>query len=315
MPYRRPHRRPCATGASLPSGGDGLTDGQKKKRIDKRLTPAQVKMPDLRSLFNEVLVEVQDADDSSLKLEAKLRIKLRAIEIGLRVFSCRSPEQQRNQEMSRHEAGSRRLEKHRARRAAAGTEIPHDPVAFAESLGIMLRPITRDLLNTQRTSASSSTAHASPENRPLSLSVPFITPSQFWLTYCLSSPDAAAVWRALQQDHQMLIGSLARWQQRRQLGHHVAPEEPEPHRVAPRGQEPTIRGFSANLCADREAAGFQTSFITLFDPCSPLRGAADRSQHAARHEQGHILARVEPEPDWKRVKVTADECPRISKGI
>ena len=49
--------------------------------------------------------------------------------------------------MSRHEARIRRLEKHRARRAATETEIPHDPVAFAESLGIVPDPWQRDLLN------------------------------------------------------------------------------------------------------------------------------------------------------------------------
>jgi hypothetical protein len=91
MPYRDPTRRRAYDAAYKRRR---RAHGWTKKRIDKRLTPAQIKdAEDLRSLFNEVLVEVQDADDSSLKLEAKLRIKLRAIEIGLRVFEITNHEQ------------------------------------------------------------------------------------------------------------------------------------------------------------------------------------------------------------------------------
>jgi hypothetical protein len=58
-----------------------------KKGLDKRLTNTQVEAAgDLRDLLNEVVAETRDADIASLGLEAKLRIKLRAIEIGLRVI-------------------------------------------------------------------------------------------------------------------------------------------------------------------------------------------------------------------------------------
>jgi hypothetical protein len=91
MPYRDPTRRRAYDAAYKRRR---RAHGWTKKRIDKRLTPTQIKdAEDLRNLFNEVLVEVQDADDSSLKLEAKLRIKLRAIEIGLRVFEIADHEQ------------------------------------------------------------------------------------------------------------------------------------------------------------------------------------------------------------------------------
>jgi hypothetical protein len=43
-------------------------------------------------LFNEAVAEVRTTDDSSLQLEAKLRIKLRAVEIGLRVIEIRNRE-------------------------------------------------------------------------------------------------------------------------------------------------------------------------------------------------------------------------------
>ncbi len=70
------------------------TEGWTKKRMDTRLTPVEIETTeDLRGLFNEVVADVQNADDSSLKLEAKLRIKLRAVEIGLRVIEISNHEQ------------------------------------------------------------------------------------------------------------------------------------------------------------------------------------------------------------------------------
>jgi hypothetical protein len=59
-----------------------------------RLTALEIKnAEDLSGLFNEVVEEVRSADNSSLQLEAKLRIKLRAVEIGLRVIEITSHEQ------------------------------------------------------------------------------------------------------------------------------------------------------------------------------------------------------------------------------
>jgi hypothetical protein len=59
-----------------------------------RLTALEIKnAEDLSDLYNEVVAEVRSADDSSLQLEAKLRIKLRAVEIGLRVIEITSHEQ------------------------------------------------------------------------------------------------------------------------------------------------------------------------------------------------------------------------------
>lgn len=68
--------------------------GWTKKRMDTRLTPAEIETTeDLRGLFDEAVAEVRNADDSSLKLEAKVRIKLRAVEIGLRLIEITNHEQ------------------------------------------------------------------------------------------------------------------------------------------------------------------------------------------------------------------------------
>ena len=62
-----------------------------KKGVDMRPTQAEIETAeDLRGLFNEVVADLRHADD--LKLEAKLRIKLRAVEIGLRVIEIHNLE-------------------------------------------------------------------------------------------------------------------------------------------------------------------------------------------------------------------------------
>ena len=84
MPYKNEtQRREYDKAYKCKRRSEGLT----KKGLDKRLTNAQVKAAeDLRDLLNEVVAETRDADITLLGLQAKLRIKLRAIEIGLRVI-------------------------------------------------------------------------------------------------------------------------------------------------------------------------------------------------------------------------------------
>ncbi|MFZ0925735.1 MAG: hypothetical protein WCE82_01050 [Halobacteriota archaeon] len=67
--------------------------GRTKKGMETRLTALEIKeAEDLRGLVNEVVDEARNADSSSLPLEAKLRIKLRAVEIGLRVIEITNHE-------------------------------------------------------------------------------------------------------------------------------------------------------------------------------------------------------------------------------
>lgn len=61
------------------------SEGWTKKGLDKRLTEVEVETAeDLRDILNEVIAETRES--ASLNLETKLRIKLRAVEIGLRVI-------------------------------------------------------------------------------------------------------------------------------------------------------------------------------------------------------------------------------------
>ncbi|MGZ4852672.1 MAG: hypothetical protein ACXV3D_05730 [Halobacteriota archaeon] len=69
-------------------------DGLTKKRIDTRLSESEIEaVENVRGLLNEVVDEARDADSAALGLEAKLRIKLRAVEIGLRVVEIINHEQ------------------------------------------------------------------------------------------------------------------------------------------------------------------------------------------------------------------------------
>jgi len=91
MPYADPARRRAFDAARKRRQ---RAQGWTKKRVDMRLTALEIKnAEDLSDLYNEVVAEVRSADDSSLQLEAKLRIKLRAVEIGLRVIEITSHEQ------------------------------------------------------------------------------------------------------------------------------------------------------------------------------------------------------------------------------
>ncbi len=70
------------------------SEGRTKKGVDTRLTALEIKNArDLCALISEVVTEARNADGSSLELEAKLRIKLRAVEIGLRVIEITNHEQ------------------------------------------------------------------------------------------------------------------------------------------------------------------------------------------------------------------------------
>ena len=91
MPYKDPKRRREYDKAyKCKQRAEGL----KKKGIDKRLTTVDIKTDeDLRALFNEIIAEIHNADNSMLDLEPRLRIKLRAVEIGLRVIEITDHEQ------------------------------------------------------------------------------------------------------------------------------------------------------------------------------------------------------------------------------
>jgi hypothetical protein len=91
MPYKDiTQRREYDKAYKQKQRAEGLT----KKGMDTRLTAIEIETAeDLRDLFNEVVAEVRNADSSSLDLEPKLRIKLRAVEIGLRVIEITDHEQ------------------------------------------------------------------------------------------------------------------------------------------------------------------------------------------------------------------------------
>ncbi len=91
MPYKdADRRREYDKAYKRQQRAAGLT----KKRLDTRLTSAEIKTAqDIGDLYNEVVETVRYADSTSLSLEAKLQITLRAVEIGMRVIEITSHEQ------------------------------------------------------------------------------------------------------------------------------------------------------------------------------------------------------------------------------
>ena len=84
MPYKNPAQRRAYDKAYKKKR---RSQGWTKKGLDNRLTENQVATAeDLRDLLNEVIAEARDADGASLALATALRIKLRAVEIGMRVI-------------------------------------------------------------------------------------------------------------------------------------------------------------------------------------------------------------------------------------
>lgn len=83
MPYKdSARRRDYDKAYKRRQRAQGLT----KKWVDNRLTEARFETAeDLRGMLKEVWAETRSADGQSLRLEAKLRLKLRAVEIGMRV--------------------------------------------------------------------------------------------------------------------------------------------------------------------------------------------------------------------------------------
>ena len=90
MPHADPARRRAYDAARKRRERAG---GWTKKRLDTRLTALQIETArDVCDLFNEAVAEVRTTGNSSLQLEAKLRTKLRAAEICLRVIEIRNLE-------------------------------------------------------------------------------------------------------------------------------------------------------------------------------------------------------------------------------
>jgi hypothetical protein len=91
MPYKDPEQRREYDAAYKRRQ---RAEGQTKKRTDNRLTRPGIEITNhVCNLYKEIVAETQNADASSLTLEAKLRIKLRAVEIGLRLIEATNHEQ------------------------------------------------------------------------------------------------------------------------------------------------------------------------------------------------------------------------------
>jgi len=83
--------------------------------------------------------------------------------------------------------------------------------------------------------------------------------------------------------------------------------------IALPGSEPTIRGFTASLVLIDEAAQVSEEIYRSTRPSLAVSGGRLILLSTPRGKQGIFWRAWDQEPNWKKVKVTAEQCPRITK--
>ena len=80
------------------------------------------------------------------------------------------------------------------------------------------------------------------------------------------------------------------------------------------GSEGTVRGYSnVNLIIEDEAARVSDDLYRALRPMLAVSGGSLVLLSTPFGKRGHFFREWEDGDDWERVKITADECPRISK--
>ena len=79
------------------------------------------------------------------------------------------------------------------------------------------------------------------------------------------------------------------------------------------GSEPSIRGFTASLVLIDEAAQVSKEIYRAVRPSLAVSGGRLILLSTPRGKQGIFWREWNQESGWKKVKVTADQCPRITK--
>ena len=215
--------------------------------------------------------------------------------------------------MSKNESRLSKLEKDRTSRAVTETEIPRDPVAFARLLDIVPDPRQQGLLtstderiiiNCSRQSGKSTIVAILALHRALlnpGALVAIVSPSQRQSTELLRK--ASGFYRLIGQPRGRVADSATTLELKN--GSRI---------VALPGSEATTRGFTASLVLIDEAAEVSEDDYYAATPMLAVSRGQLILLSTPRGKQGIFWHAWDQEPDWKRVKVTADECPRIGKA-
>ena len=215
--------------------------------------------------------------------------------------------------MSKLEPRINKLEKDQASKAPAATRIPRDPIAFAKLLNIDPDPWQCDLLTSTEERIILNCARQSGKSTIVAIRAlhhALITPRSLVLILSPSQRQSGELFKKITEFY-------------RELGRRGGSDASSATTLKLRngsrivslpGSEPTVRGFSApSLVLIDEAAQVSDE---LYYAVTPMF-ATSRGQlillSTPRGKQGIFWRAWDQEADWKRVRVTADQCPRITK--
>ncbi|MGA7075993.1 MAG: phage terminase large subunit [Halobacteriota archaeon] len=218
--------------------------------------------------------------------------------------------------MSRHQSRISRLERHRKRYARdtdlTRVEIPDDPVAFARLLGIEPDPWQRDLLTSTEGNVILNCARQSGKSTivaVLALCHALVHPRSLVLILSPSQRQSGELLKKITDFYCELGrpgGSNANSATTLLLknGSRI---------VALPGSESTTRGFSApSLVLVDEAAQVSDELYQSVRPMLAVSQGRLVLLSTPRGKQGVFWHAWDQEPHWHRVRVTADQCPRIA---
>ncbi len=214
--------------------------------------------------------------------------------------------------MSKNESRINKLEKNQASKAPASTRIPRDPVAFARLLDIVPDPWQCDLLTSSHKRIILNCARQSGKSTIVAILA---------LHHALLNPGAlvAVVSPSQRQSTELLRKVSDFYRQLGQPGGSVADSATTlelrngSRIIALPGSEPSIRGFTASLVLIDEAAQVSEEIYHSIRPSLAVSGGRLTLLSTPRGKRGIFWRAWDQEPNWKKVKVTADQCPRITK--
>ncbi|MEI7826311.1 MAG: phage terminase large subunit [Euryarchaeota archaeon] len=221
--------------------------------------------------------------------------------------------------MSQHRSRISRLEgrykRHARIEATAETGIPQDPVAFARQLDIEPDPWQRDLLNATEEHIILNCSRQSGKSTIVAVLA---------LHHALTNPKALVlILSPSQRQSGELLKKIVSFY--RELGRPGSSRGDSSATlelrngsriVALPGSESTTRGFSSpSLLLLDEAAQVSEDLYNSVRPMLAVSQGRLILLSTPRGKQGVFWHAWDQEPNWKRVKVTAKQCPRISKDF
>ena len=214
--------------------------------------------------------------------------------------------------MSKHESRLKDLETHHAGNARSETKIPRDPVAFARLLSLEPDQWQRDLLTSTDERVILNCCRQSGKTTIVSVSAlhhALIHPKSLVLIFSPSERQSKEFLKKIQDYYSELGspgGSLAKSASTLELTNRS-------RIVALPSSEATVRGFSApSLVLVDEAAQIDEALYYTVLPMLIISRGRLILLSTPLGKRGIFWSAWEQQDGWKKVKVTGDQCPRIS---